>query len=108
MDHTIILFYITCPNLETANSLGQQLVENKQAACTNVFPIQSTYFWDNQMQNDQEYVLLAKTTEKCIPLVHVFVEENHPYELPCIMHFSVQANARYAQWIRESVVSLQL
>ena len=97
------IIYVTHANENAAKALSSQIVEEKLAACANLFPIQSAYWWQGALSQDDEYVSILKTTNEKWPALKVRVTELHPYEVPCIMKIEVEANESYEQWIRESV-----
>jgi len=99
----IILLYITNPNREHAEKISKHLIEKRLAACTNVFPINSMYHWKGDVENDAEYVCIAKTTPARADDVEKAVAETHEYEVPCILRIPVHANESYYKWIREEV-----
>lgn len=93
------LVYITFGSEEDALRISQQLVEERVAACANIFPIKSIYEWNAVLQNDDEWVAILKTTNELWPALKSRVEEIHPYEVPCIMKIEVEANEKYEAWI---------
>ena len=99
----ITLFYITTPNEPTAKQLGHLVVEQKLAACANIFPIQSVFPWDDKLNEENEFVLILKTVPQLVHRLNVFVSEHHPYEVPCIMNWEVEVNEAYGKWITENV-----
>jgi len=99
----ITLFYIPNPDEETASSLGNLAIENKLAACSNVFPINSIFPWKDAIQNNSEFVLILKTILSKKSGLVKFIEDNHPYELPCIINWDVEVNDTYGAWIERNV-----
>jgi len=97
-----LLFYITHPDEATARSISENLVARRLAACANVFPIQSAYWWQGAVQHEGEWVSVLKTTLGLETALETAIEALHPYDLPCILRFEVRANEAYENWIRES------
>ncbi len=95
----IIGIYITCPNKESAQQITKRLMEKKQVACGNIFPIQSMYWWNGQQETADEFVALVKTRVAHWELVKTHVEKIHPYEVPCIIKLEMEANKAYEEWI---------
>ncbi len=93
--------YITFGSEEDAQRISKQLVEERLAACANIFPIKSIYEWNAVLQNDQEWVAILKTTHEGWSALRSRAEEIHPYEVPCIMKIEVEANEKYEAWIRK-------
>ncbi|WP_266077660.1 divalent-cation tolerance protein CutA [Haladaptatus caseinilyticus] len=95
--------YITAPN-NGAKRLAELLVEERLAACVNRFPCTSVYRWEGEVVHDEEVVLLAKTTEAAWEALVARVEDEHPYDVPCIERFDESAMTDpFATWIREEV-----
>lgn len=95
------IIYITFGSEEDAQRISTQLVEEHLAACANIFPIKSIYEWNAELQNDQEWVAILKTTHERWSTIKSRVEEIHPYEVPCIMKIEAEANDKYEVWINE-------
>ncbi len=101
----IILVYITTPNVAEAKKIASALVQEKLAACANIFPIQSAYWWEGKIENGKEWVSLLKTASHLRRQLQEAIERLHPYEVPCIMQWEVIANKAYENWISASVMS---
>jgi periplasmic divalent cation tolerance protein len=78
--------YVTAPP-DAADELVRTLVEERLAACVNRVPCRSTYRWEGEVHDDEEEILLAKTTDETYPALVERVEALHPYEVPCIERF---------------------
>ena len=60
-----VLIYSTTDSREEAITIGKQLVKNKLAACVNIIPnVESIYNWQNELQQDSEFLLIIKTDAK--------------------------------------------
>ena len=69
--------------VEKAEHLAKSLVERRLAACVNIVgPIRSIYRWQGAIEDQQEYLLLIKTTKERALDLEVAFAELHPYELP--------------------------
>ena len=99
-----IIVYITNPNERVANKVASHLLKKRLVACVNLFPIHSGYWWKGKLENAKEGVALAKTLEKNYKKIKEAVKSIHPYTVPCIMKFHVEANEDYERWIRGEVV----
>ena len=63
----VIAVYSTTGNLDEARKIARILVQEKLAACVNIFPrVESVYRWKGKIEGDIECVIIAKTTEKNI------------------------------------------
>ena len=97
-----LVFYITCPDEAAARNISENVVAQRLAACANIFPIQSTYWWEGALQKEDEWVLILKTSLALENEVEKAVAALHPYEVPCIMRFETRANESYEKWVEES------
>ena len=95
-----IFVYITNPNMEVAKKIAKGLLENRIIACANIFSINSLYWWENEIIDEPETVLIGKTTEDKYNEVKVFIEENHPYSTPCVTSIPInKINEAYKYWL---------
>jgi periplasmic divalent cation tolerance protein len=90
--------YITAPP-DAATELARTLVEERLAACVNRVPCQSVYRWEGEIHDDEEVVLLAKTTDDSYEALEARVTELHPYDVPCIERFDeTTVLPEFASW----------
>ena len=99
------LVYMTAGSLEEARRIGEQLVENRLAACVNIIDgMQSIYRWDGKLQKDREVILIAKTTRARLPVLMETVLAHHSYDCPCIVSFDIDGgNPAFLEWIGNAV-----
>jgi len=98
-----IFIYITNPSKEKAKEIARHLLEKKLIACANIFPIDSLYWWEGKVTEDNEFVLIAKTTENKFEKVKDEVRKIHPYKIPCIIKIPVSSNREYFDWLKGEV-----
>ena len=98
---SVCLVYITASDTAEAVSIGRDLVERRLVACANVHgPVTSIYRWQDEIQQDQETVLLAKTTLDLVERVTERVVEIHSYECPCIVSVPITGgHSLFLEWI---------
>lgn len=92
---------------EVADRLAQQLVERQLAACVNIVgPIRSIYRWRDKVENEAEYLLLAKTTAESAAQLRAALKTLHPYELPECVEIAVTGGSEeYLAWLAAEVSS---
>jgi len=100
-----VLVYITTPGAEEARTLGRRLVERRLAACANVVPkIYSSYRWEGKIVEDEEALLLVKTTRGMAERVVAAVKEMHSYEVPAVLVLDVATgHAEFLDWVAAEV-----
>lgn len=93
----------TADSKELAETLASTLVREKLAACAQIFPITSTYWWNGQVESTPEFQIHLKTTKAAAPRNIQRITEIHPYEVPEIISLPItQANPTYLHWIQTS------
>ena len=67
----VVLVLSTFSDLATAETCAKHLVEHSNAACVQIVgPIRSVYQWKGDIQTDEEFRLLVKTSpESPIPSI---------------------------------------
>lgn len=91
----------SCADKAAAKTLAKKLVKAKFAACVSVFKANSVYFWNSEIKDEKERVLLIKTAVK-FKKVAKFIEKHHDYELPEIVAFKAdKASKKYKKWIKK-------
>lgn len=100
-----MLILTTCASAEEADGLASQLVGAREAACVNrISNVLSTYRWQGDIHNDQEILLLIKTTEDQLAAVERTIRERSSYELPELIAVRVDTgSAAYLNWLTEAV-----
>lgn len=99
------IFLVTVPNIEEGRKIGKILVETKIAACVNIIQnIISIYRWKGKIEEDNEHLLLIKTTEENSSKIIQKVKEIHSYTEPeCIGLKIEKGSETYLNWIKEVV-----
>ena len=85
--------------------IGRTLVREKIAACANIIEkMESIYYWNGELIEDGEAILISKTVESCFPSLEKRIRELHSYSNPCILGIPIQSGAEnYLSWINESI-----
>ena len=103
---TTCLVYITARDSEEATGIGRDLVAKRLAACANVHgPIVSIFRWKCGVQEDQESVLIAKTTNEKVEALTARVLEIHSYDCPCVVSLPITSgHSEFLDWIAAETV----
>jgi len=99
------VFFVTVPNIEEGQTIARILVENRLAACVNIIQnVFSIYRWKDKIEEDNEHILLIKTTENKVDLLIQKIGEIHSYSEPECIGLKIEKGANtYLKWISESV-----
>jgi periplasmic divalent cation tolerance protein len=100
-----LLVLCTCPTREVASAIATALLEERLAACVNQLPgIKSLYRWEGRIEDDEELLLLIKTTAQRFPALEEMIRDLHPYDVPEIIGLPLTVGSKdYLAWIRNSV-----
>ena len=100
----LCLVYITNPNKEEARNVVRHLMDKKLIACANIYSgVNSLYFWQGKLADEEEVVAICKTTEDKYEEVKAEVKKMHSYTCPCIIKIPMEANEDYANWLLDQL-----
>lgn len=97
------LIYITCASEEEAVKISRRLLDKRFIACANIHPIRSLYRWQGKMQDEKEFVVMAKTKHGIFNKIKQEVRKIHSYDVPCILKIDAEANEEYSKWVDEEL-----
>ena len=105
MDFKYIVVFITVPDLESGKNIAESIIEKKLGACVNISPkINSIYFWQGNIERDDEHLLIIKTREDRFDDLKKEVKKIHPYTVPEIIAMPIVLGSEdYLNWIDETL-----
>lgn len=100
-----IQLQITFPNKNEAEKIAQSLVESHKVACVQIIgPIQSFYYWKEKLENDEEFLLLAKTRSSYFNMLSEEINLAHSYECPQIVALPIEyISPDYESWLENQI-----
>lgn len=103
MDYLIVLTTVGCE--EQANLVADEMVVRRHAACVNIINVGRTvYRWQSRVFDDNEYLLIIKTTSDEYGAVEATIKELSSYEQPEILAVKVdRGEAGFLDWIVASL-----
>jgi len=104
MPEKILLALSTFPNVDVARRISNQLVTERFAACTNIFPsVESIYRWKEKIESENETFVLFKVSEDRQSAFQDKLRSLHPYDVPEIIFVPVAGGLpEYLQWVSEN------
>ncbi|MBN1296829.1 divalent-cation tolerance protein CutA [bacterium] len=86
-----------------AVELAKKVIEFQLGRCVQIIPkIRSIYYWDGEICDDDEWLLLIKTRSESIEPLMQHLPEWHPYELPEMIVLPLIAGYEpYLHWLSE-------
>jgi periplasmic divalent cation tolerance protein len=88
----------TFDSRETCKDFSNQIINQKLAACCQIVPIDSIYFWKGKIANEPEFQLVCKTIQK--DEIVNFIKSKHPYDLPEIVIQEVETTDEYFDFVK--------
>jgi periplasmic divalent cation tolerance protein len=93
---------VTAASQAEATAIATMLIEEKLAACVNVFPVQSIYQWQGRIQQESEFQLIIKTNLAKFSELSSRIQEIHSYEVPEIIALPIVSGSEsYLAWLSD-------
>ena len=101
----VIAVLTNLPDSDSAFNLARELVRLRLAACANVLsPATSFYRWEGRDEQATEFPVLVKSTRERYAELEAAIRELHPYELPEIIAWPIEAGLpAYLEWVAGEV-----
>ncbi len=97
----LLIVYVTCPPNDS-EKLAEAVINEKLAACVNILPAKSLYFWEGKLCRDKEALLIVKTTRGRYNDLESKIKKIHPYDTPEIVAIKAESvQADYLKWVHE-------
>jgi len=102
---TVVSVYAIFADAEEAERIGRAMVEERLAACINIFgPVHSIYRWKGAIESAEEVAAIFKTTEERAGLLITRIAALHSYDVPCVVAWPIdKILGGYAGWVEDSV-----
>jgi periplasmic divalent cation tolerance protein len=97
----LLLVMTSLPDEDAAKALAKRLIDAHLAACVQIQSgVQSIYRWEGRVCEEQEAILVAKTTAEQWSAISAFIKQNHPYDVPEIIAQPItHSHTDYARWV---------
>lgn len=91
----------TTGSLQDAQRVARALVEGRLAGCVQIVgPIRSTYWWQEAVEEAEEYLCIAKSRTDLFDALAEAIRAAHPYDVPEILAVPVAAGSQsYLDWL---------
>jgi periplasmic divalent cation tolerance protein len=103
-----IIIISTFPVEESTISTAKELLNKRLCACVNLMKIRSIYYWDNKLEDQEEYLVFFKCTRSTVKDLKSELKGAHPYEIPEIVEIRMNdVSDSYLSWLAESTIRLK-
>lgn len=88
-------------NKKVAYKIVKELLKEKIAGCCQIIgPVESYYWWEGKIENNNEWLIFIKTEKKKFEKVKEKIKEIHPYQIPEIISFEIfLSDKKYLNWL---------
>jgi periplasmic divalent cation tolerance protein len=100
-----IVVFVTVGDSQEAAQLARSLVEKRLVACVNRIPgLTSWYWWEDKVSEDQEVLLIMKSSREKFAELEKEILRLHSYAVPEIIAMQlVEGSKNYLDWIENSL-----
>ena len=96
------IIYTTIDDENKAKAIVENLLREKLAACINIFPVKSAYWWKDKIERSDEIAIIIKTKESLVDEAVEKIKSLHSYELPVIDVIDIEKlNKDAEKWLNE-------
>jgi len=101
----MLIVYCTVPNEDVAAALSRVVVMEGLCACVNQIPkVTSYYVYDGEFCEDEELLLLIKTSKEKFAQLQTRIKQLHPYEVPEIIASEIkESSPEYESWLLQAL-----
>lgn len=95
---------VTAASKSEAETIARSLITSKLAACVTLFPVQSIYTWQNEIEQSEEWQLIIKSHLDRFSELEAKICDLHSYDVPEIIAIPIIAGSHpYLHWISQQV-----
>jgi periplasmic divalent cation tolerance protein len=103
-----VIILSTFPDEESSILLAKELINKKLCACINLTKVRSLYNWNNKLEDQEEYLVLFKSTTSTVEELKSNIKRAHPYEVPEIVEIRMnKVSKSYLSWLAESTNKIE-
>lgn len=102
LDEYIIVTTL-CDKEEMANKIVDTLLEKRLVAGCQVSKVYSKYWWNNKLEEHNEYKLEFRTKESLFTEIENEIKKIHDYEIAEISYYEIKdGNMEFLHWIDQN------
>ncbi len=90
----------TTDKKNVVEKITNALLNKRLAACIQVMPVNSSYWWQGKKAKGKEVMLIIKTKKSLYNKVEKEIKRNHNYTVPEILEIPIMSgNKAYLKWL---------
>ncbi|GAA2810927.1 divalent-cation tolerance protein CutA [Kitasatospora sp. CM 4170] len=96
----VVVVTTTHETEDKARALAAAVVRARLAACAQIHPVRSLYWWDGEVQDGPEWRVDLKTRADLADRLTAFIGAHHDYDTPEVVVVPVTAGSpAYLDWV---------
>lgn len=103
MNNCIVITTLS-DNKDIIKNISNELINNYLVASSHITNLESTYWWNNEINKSIEYKLEVRTTINLYDKIEKLIKEMHNYELPEISYYEIKGSIEIINWINDNVI----
>lgn len=97
----------SCGSFEEAEKIARQVLDERLAACVQITPAQSLYWWKDTIESEKEYIVNMKSKRAFFNKLIVKIKKYHSYDVPEIIATDIVAvEQSYQTWLSSELADL--
>lgn len=98
------IYFLTCKDKTEARKIAKALLDNRLIACCRMSPVESIYWWDDQINQDDEILLMMESVPGRFEDIQKVVADIHSYEQFVLSEVKVRRTSRgVLEWLHKTV-----
>lgn len=101
------IVFVTTNHYENASMMARNIISEQLAACCSVVPnVTSFYNWEEKLIENNEYMMIIKTTAEKLNDLENRIQQLHEYEIPEIIAIPASSvSLSYLNWVNSALPS---
>lgn len=101
-----IIVATSCDREDICRQIAETVLKKKLAACVQVSgPVKSSYWWENEIAEDDEYLVSMKTEKRLFGELSKLIRSIHSYDVPELIATQIiDIDEPYARWLKEALI----
>ena len=88
-------------DLKIIKNIQNELLQKHLVAGCQISEVESTYWWDNKIENTKEYCLQMRTVEDNYNKIETIIKDLHNYKSPEISYIKLYGSKEIIEWINK-------
>jgi periplasmic divalent cation tolerance protein len=103
MSHVIV--FTTTATKKEAEKIARSLLSQRLIACANIVgSVSSLFWWKEKISQENEFLLLMKTSTDLFDRLAATIKQTHSYEVPEIIAVPItKGEQSYLEWLSASL-----